>query len=540
MNVLPIIQRELRVASRQRGTWLLRWAFAAAALLALAFGFFFPHVSPQDRGGIMLICLAVAAFSLSLLTGPFLTADCLSFEKREGTLGLLFLTPLNGPGIVVGKMACHSAQVACAWLAILPCLFLPILHGGVLWIEVARLLLALFVAMLLSLAVGIFWSTLATEARTAVLASAVTMLLIVFLPWLPLLLDEVVWRSGAGLEFWTVFSPMSAAVFAFEENFTHPGGRMGLGGSDIYGLSLAFCSLLAVVLVALSSGLLPGMWRRAEAGAKETSHSAKRRKAWWSRAIPGRPRIELIVRPARWLALRHSTEALWMKLLRGLVVLFFAAMLVYSLANRGHEEGFVAAFCAGYGLHLITRIQAALTATRQLHDDRRSGALELVLVTPQPEGDLIKAHHAGVKHSLRSGYRTLLALNLALQLAITLGARQLDTDDEVYFIFSAFFLGGLLVTLSDFRTLRWLALRAALRAQTQLRAAGAVFGLLMGLPWAAFGVTFLVAIQFNHAGEASVCFWLWVGGCLAYNRILEGRVRRWLKPGLRQRVAELT
>ena len=540
MNALPVIQRELRVASRHRGTWQLRWAFAAAALLALAFGYFFPGFNPQDRGEVMLVCLAIGAFALSLLTGPFLTADSLSFEKREGTLGLLFLTPLNGSGIVVGKMVCHSAQVACAWLAILPCLFLPILHGGVLWVEVARLLVVLFVTMLLSLAVGIFWSTVCTEARTSVLASAVTMLALVFLPWAPTFARAMFGSGGFRLDAMGLFSPMTSVVYAFESNFGYLGRSGRFSGAELFWLSLAVNGLTVLALVLLSSLLLPSIWRRSEAGAKQTASSTRRAKATRSAAASGRPRLELIVWPAQWLALRHVKEALWVKWLRGVLVLFLTAMLFYSLAERHREEGFITAICAAYALHLITRIQAVLTATRRLHDDRRTGALELLLVTPLPEVDVIEAHHASVRRSLRGGYRTLLALNIALQLAITLGARQLDMDGGGWFIFTAFFAGGFLVTLSDFRTLRWLALRAGLRASTQLKAAGVVFGLLMALPWLAFGVTFVVAIQFNNASEASFFFWLWVAGCLGYNRILEGRVRRWLRPGLRQRVAEMS
>ncbi|MCB1128990.1 MAG: hypothetical protein KDM81_21000, partial [Verrucomicrobiae bacterium] len=284
---------------------------------------------------------------------------------------------------------------------------------------------------------------------------------------------------------------------------------------------------------------LPTLWRKSEVGGSgEPSPGAGKWGSRRSAGREGRTRIERGAEPAQWLALQSQREGFWIKLLRWPVVLFFVIMLGYSLAERGHEEGFISAFCAAYALHLVTRIQAVLTATRRLHDDRRSGALELLLVTPLPEADLIKAHHASVKQSIRPARRMLLLLNLALVAAITLGGRQLDTDDEVFFIFSAFFAGGLLVTLSDFRTLRWLALRAALRAQTQPRAAGAVFGLLMGLPWVAFGVTFLVAIQFSHAEEAAVCFWLWVAGCLFYNRFLEWRVRRWLRPGLRKRVVE--
>ena len=39
-------------------------------------------------------------FTFALLTGPFLTADCLSRERREGTLGFLFLTDLGGFDVV--------------------------------------------------------------------------------------------------------------------------------------------------------------------------------------------------------------------------------------------------------------------------------------------------------------------------------------------------------------------------------------------------------------------------------------------------------
>ena len=40
--------------------------------------------------------------------GVFLTADCLSEEKREGTLGLLFLTDLRGHDVALGKLLATS------------------------------------------------------------------------------------------------------------------------------------------------------------------------------------------------------------------------------------------------------------------------------------------------------------------------------------------------------------------------------------------------------------------------------------------------
>ena len=83
---------------------------------------------------------------------------------------------------MLGKLATHSLQAAYAWLAGIAVFFLPVLMGGVLWAEVARLLLILLGTMLLSLACGLFWSTLCVEARTTVLATVGSMLLLVFLP----------------------------------------------------------------------------------------------------------------------------------------------------------------------------------------------------------------------------------------------------------------------------------------------------------------------------------------------------------------------
>ena len=66
-----------------------------------------------------------------LLSGVWFTADCLSEEKREGTLGLLFLTDLKGYDVVLGKLVATSLNGLYAVLAAVPILALPLLMGGV-------------------------------------------------------------------------------------------------------------------------------------------------------------------------------------------------------------------------------------------------------------------------------------------------------------------------------------------------------------------------------------------------------------------------
>ena len=76
-------------------------------------------------GTLTWICLAAA-----LATGLFLTSDCVSEEKRDGTLGLLFLTDLRGYDVVSGKLLASSLRGFYALLAVLPVLGLPLLLEG--------------------------------------------------------------------------------------------------------------------------------------------------------------------------------------------------------------------------------------------------------------------------------------------------------------------------------------------------------------------------------------------------------------------------
>jgi ABC-type transport system involved in cytochrome c biogenesis permease component len=98
MTVLPIVERELRVAARRSSTY---WS-----------------------GLMFLYCLGHGRRS---------TADCLSEEKREGTLGLLFLTDLKGADIVLGKLAATSMRGFYGFLAVFPVLAIPLLLGGITW-----------------------------------------------------------------------------------------------------------------------------------------------------------------------------------------------------------------------------------------------------------------------------------------------------------------------------------------------------------------------------------------------------------------------
>src|SRR2546421_4402888 len=97
MTFLPIVERELRVASRRRATYWNRALAALVAILVCGWLFMVSAHEPIKAMGQLLFSIVSGIFLVtSLLAGIRHTADTLSEEKREGTLGLLFLTDLRG------------------------------------------------------------------------------------------------------------------------------------------------------------------------------------------------------------------------------------------------------------------------------------------------------------------------------------------------------------------------------------------------------------------------------------------------------------
>jgi ABC-type transport system involved in multi-copper enzyme maturation permease subunit len=94
-------------------------------------------------------------------------ADTISREKREGTLGLLFLTPLRPWEIVVAKVASNGLRAFTLVLAVTPVLVIPVLMGGVTWIDAVRAFVLNLAALFLALAAGLFASALCVRAARA-------------------------------------------------------------------------------------------------------------------------------------------------------------------------------------------------------------------------------------------------------------------------------------------------------------------------------------------------------------------------------------
>src|SRR6267154_12327 len=129
MPFLPVIERELRSSSRQAFTYYLR-ALGVGALLLASLLFGLDQGFEPNLGSKLFGSLHFTLFCAIWIIVPLLTADCISRERREGTLGLLFLTRLRGPDIVVAKGLAHGLRALTLWIAVLPVVAIPFMLGG--------------------------------------------------------------------------------------------------------------------------------------------------------------------------------------------------------------------------------------------------------------------------------------------------------------------------------------------------------------------------------------------------------------------------
>jgi ABC-type transport system involved in multi-copper enzyme maturation permease subunit len=258
MTVLPVIVRELRASSRQPLTYSLRVLGAAVLLLAGAL-FGLRHGFEPSLGRVLFRALHVTLFGAIWVLVPMLTADCISRERREGTLGLLFLTPLKGTDIVVAKGLAQGLRAVTLGLAVLPVLTIPFLMGGVSWTEAALSVVVNANAMCWALAAGLLASAWSTTWSRALLSA--TMLALAFLVVLGTAAGELLMlginrtKPGPALVTWDTASAAGFVLLTNAAGFWSEIPRWVSGKAIAWTLAQTTCfSLLMLVLVVLAAG----------------------------------------------------------------------------------------------------------------------------------------------------------------------------------------------------------------------------------------------------------------------------------------------
>jgi ABC-2 family transporter protein len=181
----PLVERELRAGARRplfywmRGLLALAAGFQGYELLdryvmgpppASSLAFMAPPPGSIITGATVLHQMSWLLF-LSTLMMCLVSADSITRERREGTLGLLLLTDLTPGEIVWGKMLSCGLTCFLVLLGSLPALMFPVLAGGVTGSEAALIGLGLVNTLFVVLTAGLWMSAAFRERRYAVPAT---------------------------------------------------------------------------------------------------------------------------------------------------------------------------------------------------------------------------------------------------------------------------------------------------------------------------------------------------------------------------------
>jgi ABC-type transport system involved in multi-copper enzyme maturation permease subunit len=389
MSFLPIVERELRESARRRATYRIRWWTAVVALIVC----FIALLGAMARGlgspgETVFSVLTGYAFGLALLAGIFLTADCLSQEKREGTLGLLFLTDLKGYDVVLGKFASRSLGAFFMLFSLLPITAIPLLMGGVTGGEFWRMALALVNALFVSLALGMSVSAFMRDSQRAIgRAFALLLALVVLLPIVQSLSPKLpypwLWRCAAWISPFYPYSYASDLLY-----FRHAGMYWG---------ALAVSQLFGWLLLGLASFALPYCWQEA---APQSRRSPKRLLRWRRGASFARAKLRqklLLVNPV--LALIAGEPSF--EHLAWIIVAIWGVVALGALAVMGQgTQAFIVSPVAK-PLGFLLKMLVALQACRFFAEARRNGALEMLLCTPLSSQEIIRGQWLALKRQFQ-------------------------------------------------------------------------------------------------------------------------------------------
>ena len=476
MTFLPVVGRELCAESRRPFNYWLR-VLGAGALTVVAVLTLMPHSSMRGfvnlgngimwngqngmvisagqnpyglLGATLFGYLNATIFAAMWLLVPLLTADSINREKREGTLGLLFLTPLTSSGIVIGKSLVHALRALTLYFTMIPVLLMPLMLGGVTMKDGLMAALINLGALLLALAAGLLASAWTRDwLKSVAVAQCLSLLFAaMFMAAQRSSLERVLIRAapvtavGGNNSGWAargVSSPLSQyedrnggvlsslrSLFDLNTNLAGnqrqyiytPAGPvyvpLNTAWSDVWttyspsvhavwfrqtGLLLVGCLVVLILAVVAAGKSVEHSWR-------ETPPSPKRQRVndVFTQPVVSRGfmrqkhRRALERNPMGWLQQYSWSARLTKWGWCGFIVL---GELLLAASWRD-------AWDAQFWMALLVLLGLSFSAAGSFHRERETGALELLLVTPLRAGQIIRGRLGGIRMQYLPSLATLL------------------------------------------------------------------------------------------------------------------------------------
>jgi len=191
----PIFDKELRVSSRRRRNYFLRFAYLASLTIFLVFvwlevvrysGSAAYRISRMARAGQTITLFIVwFQFCTTQLIAIIMLSTSISDEIDNRTLGLLMTTPINSFQIVMGKLFSKLLQIILLLAISLPLLAIVRVFGGVPWDYIISSLCITLAALIFISSFSMFFSIYFRKAYVVIIMTILSLgVLFALLPFL--------------------------------------------------------------------------------------------------------------------------------------------------------------------------------------------------------------------------------------------------------------------------------------------------------------------------------------------------------------------
>lgn len=424
----PLIERELRAALRKHELPKMRaWGtMICAAFTALYLLVNFAS-STRDWGKSLSSLLFWGGLIL-ILQVPKYTVGIFADERRNQTLGLLFLCGI-GPGELFLSKTLGSALVSFSRLLILyPFFAISFFGGGVSLDAFVATIVSLPVLMLFVFSVCVLASVLCQEESTAMFVAILIGVSLCFGPSLIYTLADF-WADPNSSTFTVqMFSPSQPAFLA----------ATNLGGATIgdFWFATSISVGWSLLILFIAGFVLNRVWQDKPENATTGTFLAKLDERFQSKAhgdVTSRKKLSLRwhdTNPYVWLATRDRwpVTLAWIVIVT-VMLLWLGACVVWPDGWMHPASFFLTAIVLNYALGWVS----IFAAVKIIGDNRRSGALELLLTTPLNHLDIIRGQMVALREQFRSVARAVLILEIVM-LAVGLAAREWTTESLVIYL----------------------------------------------------------------------------------------------------------
>ena len=522
MNIGIIVIRELRVLSRRKLLYGMRMVFLGLIFLT----WFLPFIVVPNYGEGILMTVTFVSMVVFGIGASVTTSDSIGSERREKTLGLLMLTPLRPIAVMTGKLVTGISQYLLCLFAVTPFIALPLLSGGVTWDDVMKCCLAIWTMTFLGLTVGFFWTTIFQDLKTSSTASFLTMLGLYFYPFIFLLanllpgvrINDTIITLGPLLSLATYSVDNMQSAKYFEAVAT------------IFG---AATTLLLAAYIAFRI-----VWKKEtnpqsvefikNPGNKLNRLRIKRsgKLRWDQFSWQDNPYRGWVMANANKQPIVESIA----KLTLGSIILSAIVMLLSTPSRPNEWVIFMG--CLGLGFwEPLTRWAAAIEAPRQILHDRKSGILELIMVSPVNDKSLIsgllselKKHQSKRSRLLAIGYTCFISAFTILIL------KDPFAESMVIMHLLVFLIGTVLLSFKELKTTQTYGVWLAMRLSRHLAITWLLFAInfliplfLLLLIYFINGVVFFVFFSTSNSGMShfflitTLLFWFLIRFILAWS-----------------------